>query len=126
MSSRTALIITSDPSAPGEEAIGRAFNALAAALELDRAGDDVLVQFQGTGTRWPGVLNDPTHPLNGLFEAVRHTIKSASCGCAAQFGATEAVQACGLPLLAENPVPGTTGLAGLKSLIDAGYTPVVF
>lgn len=63
MSSRTALIITSDPSAPGEKAIGHAFNALAAALELDHAGDDVLVQFQGTGTRWPGVLNDPTHPL---------------------------------------------------------------
>jgi hypothetical protein len=126
MSSKTAIVITSDPFRPGEEALGRAFNALASARELDSSGDDVVVQFQGMGTRWPGVLSDPTHPLNGHFEGVRHTIKGASRGCSSLFGATESVRACGLALLTENQVPGTLGVAGLKSLIDAGYTPVVF
>jgi hypothetical protein len=125
-SDRTAVVILSDPEGGGDEALGRTFNALALALDLDQAGRDVEVIFQGAGTRWPGRLADPTHPVNGLFEAVRHTIAGASCGCAQLFGAEADVTACGITLLTDNRVPGTSGVAGLGSLIADGRRVVVF
>jgi hypothetical protein len=47
---KTAVIIISDPKA-GEEALARAFNALAVAVESREAGDQVELSFIGTGTR---------------------------------------------------------------------------
>ncbi len=123
---RTAIVVLSDPEHGGDEALGRTFNALAFALDLDQAGRDVEVIFQGAGTRWPGRLADPTHPANSLFEAVRHTIAGVSCGCAQLFGAETDVKACGITLLADNQVPGTAGLAGLRHLIEDGHRVVVF
>jgi hypothetical protein len=125
-SDRTAVVILSDPESGGDGALGRTFNALALALDLDQAGRDVEVIFQGAGTRWPGRLADPTHPVNGLFEAVRHTIAGASCGCAQLFGAEADVTACGITLLTDNRVPGTSGVASLGSLIADGHRVVVF
>ena len=123
---RTAVVVLSDPEGGGDEALGRTFNALALALDLDQAGQDVQVIFQGAGTRWPGRLADPTHPVNGLFESVRHTIAGASCGCAQLFGAEDDVTACGINLLTDNKVPGTDGVAGLRSLIEDGRRVLLF
>jgi len=95
---KIAIIILSDPKA-GEEALGRVFNALAVAEEGVRLGDEVEVVFNGTGTRWPEELTKVTHPANGLYNAVRETVKGASRGCAAVFGATKGIEACGLPLI---------------------------
>ena len=125
MTTKTAIVILSDPTT-GEESLGRAFNALAVAHELDAAGNDVVVHFSGTGTRWPEVLTDPTHPLHGLFEAVRHTVKGASCGCAELFGATEGVKAGGMTLIADNAIAGTSGVASVRPLLDAGYALISF
>jgi hypothetical protein len=125
-SDRTAIVILSDPEGGGDEALGRTFNALALALDLDQTGRDVEVIFQGAGTRWPGRLADPTHPVNGLFEAVRHTVAGASCGCAQLFGAEADVTACGITLLTDNPVPGTSGVASLGSHLADGRRVVVF
>ena len=83
---KTALIILSDPKA-GDEALGRVFNALAIAHEAMQAGDEVEVVFNGAGTRWPQELSRPTHPANGLYNAVRETITGVSRGCATVFGA---------------------------------------
>lgn len=123
---RTAVVVLSDPEHGGDEALGRVFNALALTLDLDRAGREVEVIFQGAGTRWPGLLAEPTHPVNGLFEAVRHTVTGASHGCALLFGAEPGVAANGIGLLAENPVPGTPGVAGLRRLVEDGARVVVF
>ena len=122
---KTAVLILSDP-AGGDEALGRVFNALAAAYDFDRAGHDVRLQFQGAGTRWPEELASPVHPAHELFESVRHTVAGASCGCADVFGATASVQASGLELIRDNPLPGTGGVASLRALTDAGYTILPF
>jgi len=53
---KQAIIVMSDPKSGFEEALGRVFNALAAAYDAKRAGDDVTLQFPGTGTRWAGEL----------------------------------------------------------------------
>ena len=52
---KTAIVVLSDPSG-GEEALGRVFNALAAAYDFRQRGHAVEVLFQGTGTRWVSAL----------------------------------------------------------------------
>ena len=122
---KIAIIILSDPKA-GEEALGRAFNALALADEALRAGDEVEVVFNGAGTRWPEELTKVTHPANGLYNAVREVVKGASCGCAAVFGATKGVEACGLPILKDKALAGTPGLSNLRRYLAEGWQTLVF
>ncbi|MGB5199185.1 MAG: DsrE family protein [Sedimenticolaceae bacterium] len=123
---KQAIIVMSDPKNGSEEALGRVFNALAAAYDAKQAGDDVTLQFQGTGTRWAGELVKPGHPAHDLYKAVEDTVAGISCGCADVFGAAESVEASGLDLIRDNPIPGTSGLASLRRLAADGYSIVVF
>lgn len=123
---KLAVIILSDPKSGSEEALGRVFNALAVAHEGLQAGDEVEVVFNGTGTRWPEELTKVSHPANGLYNAVRETVKGASCGCAAVFGATKGVEDCGLPLLKDKALAGTPGISNLRRYLADGWTTLVF
>jgi hypothetical protein len=50
---RAAIVVLSDPgSGSQQEALGRVFNALAAAYDFKQRGDDVSVLFQGAGRFW--------------------------------------------------------------------------
>ncbi|HAJ70771.1 MAG TPA: hypothetical protein DCO68_01680, partial [Methylophilaceae bacterium] len=120
---KTAIFILSDPK-NGEEALGRAFNGLAAAYDIKQSGGDVSITFQGTGTRWPALIAQVDHPLHGLYNLVKGSIAGVSCGCADVFGAKEDAETCGMPILSENLVPGTTGLAGLGKLVKFGTTVI--
>lgn len=122
---KTAIVILSDPRA-GEESLGRVFNALAVADESLRAGDEVEVVFNGTGTRWPEELSKPGHPANGLYQTVRPAIRGASCGCAAVFGATQSIEAAGVPLLREQALAGTPGISNLRRFLEEGWQLLVF
>lgn len=113
------IIVLSDP-AGGEEALGRVFNALAAAYDFKRSNRPVQLVFQGTGTRWPSVLAQPAHPAHALYEAVADTVAGASAGCAAVFGASDDVLHAGLPTIGDNPVPGTPGLPSLVAYTSDG------
>ena len=117
--STTTIIILSDPS-NGEEALGRVFNALAAAHDFKRNNRPVQLVFQGTGTRWPGVLANAEHPAHALYEAVADTVAGASAGCSAVFGATDELRRHGVSLINDNAVPGTPGLPSLVEYASAG------
>ncbi len=123
---KLAIIILSDPKSGSEEALGRVFNALAVAQESLQAGDEVEVVFNGAGTRWPAELSKVSHPANGLYNAVREAVKGASCGCAAVFGATKDVEACGLPLLKDKALAGTPGLSDIRRYLADGWQTLVF
>jgi hypothetical protein len=123
--SKTAIVVLSDPNG-GEEALGRVFNALAAAWDLSRRGLPVEVVFQGAGTRWPALLAAPEHPAHALYTAVADRVAGASCGCADVFGARASVERAGVPLLTGNPVPGTSGLTSLGAWLAEGATVVTF
>ena len=123
---KTAIIILSDPKSGSDEALGRVFNALAVAHEAMQAGDEVEVVFNGAGTRWPAELGKVSHPANGLYNAVREVVKGASCGCAAVFGATKDVEACGLPLLTDKALAGTPGISNLRGYLASGWQTLVF
>ncbi len=123
---KAAIIILSDPKSGSEEALGRVFNALAAAYDFKQKGDEVTVLFQGAGTRWLGELSKDDHPAHALFEEVKDTVAGASSGCADVFGAREEVVASGFDLISENPVPGTSGLPSVRALVTQGNTVLTF
>ena len=122
---KIAIIILSDPKG-GDEALGRAFNALAVAQEGLQRNDEVEIVFNGAGTRWPNELSQVSHPANALYHAVREAVKGASCGCAAAFGATKAVEACGLPLLKDKKLTGTPGISDLRRYVAEGWQTLIF
>ena len=123
---KAAIIVLTDPKSGSDEALGRVFNALAAAHDFQEKDIPVTVLFQGAGSRWVGVLQDPEHPAHALFEAVKDTVAGVSCGCAEVFGATEEVEKSGLELIKDNPVPGTSGLPSLQRLLADGHTVLTF
>ena len=122
---KLAINIVSDPGG-GEEAFARAFNALATAQDAHKAGDEVEVNFIGTGTRWPAEMSKAGNPLNGLYNSVRETVKAGSCGCAAAFGATESLKACGIAEAKNNSVAGTPGLLSLRKYAADGWQVLIF
>jgi hypothetical protein len=122
---KIAIIITSDPK-NGEEALGRAFNALALAAEAQANNDEVNVVFAGAGTRWPSELTKLSHPVNGLYNAVRPAIIGASCGCSTLFGASKEIEACGLPEIKDHALPGTPGLVSIRRYLVEGWETLVF
>lgn len=123
---KTAIVIMSDPNAATEESLGRLNNALALAYEGRAAGDTVDIVFKGAGTRWPAELAKISHPANTTYQSVRESVKGASLGCAMKFGAKESNAACGVALLADTPLPGTPGIAGLRNYYADGWNVVVF
>lgn len=123
---KTLIIVLSDPKSGSEEALGRVFNALAMAYDLQTRGRHVAVVFQGTGTRWIGQLRQKSHPAHGLFLEVARTIEGVCGGCADIFGATEEAEEAHLPLLRDVKIPGTGGLTSLAKYIDDGYRLVTF
>jgi hypothetical protein len=123
---KSAIIVLSDPKHGGEEALGRVFNALAAAQDLKRKGREVQVLFQGAGTRWPGVLAREDHPAHALYLSVADTVAGVSHGCAVAFGAKEEAERSGLDLVGDNEVPGTPGLPSLERLLSDGYSILTF
>ena len=121
----TAIVVLADPNG-GEEALGRLFNALSAAYDFKQKQRDVHVLFQGTGTRWIGLLADPAHPAHAIYEAVADKVAGVSSGCADIFGARAQAEDRGVPLLTANAVPGTSGLPSLEAYVSNGYTVLTF
>jgi len=123
---KTLIIVLSDPKAGTEEALGRVFNALAMAYDLQTRGREVAIVFQGTGTRWIAELRKKEHPAHALFVEVGRTIEGVCGGCADIFGATEEAEEANLPLLREVKIPGTGGLTSLGRYLEQGYRLVSF
>ena len=124
-STKTAIVVLSDPRG-GEEALGRVFNALAAAYDFKQKRQDVQLLFQGTGTRWTGLLTRPDHPAHALYKAVEDRIAGVSAGCADVFGARDEAEQNGFNFVTTNAVPGTSGLPSLANYAADGYTILTF
>jgi hypothetical protein len=124
-STRTAIVVLSDPQG-GEEALGRLFNALAATYDFKQQQQDVQLLFQGTGTRWTGLLTKADHPAHELYKAVEDKVAGVSAGCAVAFGARDEAERNGFALITTNAVPGTPGLPSLATYAAEGYTILTF
>jgi hypothetical protein len=124
-STKTAIVVLSDPQG-GEEALGRVFNALAATYDFKQKHHDVQLVFQGTGTRWTGLLTRADHPAHALYKAVEDKVAGVSAGCAVAFGASDEAEQNGFALITTNAVPGTPGLPSLANYAADGYTILTF
>lgn len=82
--------------------IGPTANGLEYAIDLDGAGHEVDVFFDGVATQWPGELVEkPNHPINNFFEeADERGIIAGACGfCADSFDGTEGCKEAGVEIL---------------------------
>ena len=122
---KAAIIVLSDPNA-GEEALGRLFNALAAAYDFKQRAHEIVVLFQGAGTRWAQLLEEEDHPAHALYRAVANEVIGVSHACAGVFGAKEGAVENGFELISTNAVPDTAGLPSLARYSEQGYAVLTF
>jgi len=123
---QAAILVLSDPKSGSDEALGRVFNALAAAYDYQTRGEEVTILFQGAGTRWIGELQKPEHPAHALFNEVKDQVAGVSRGCADAFGGREEAEQSGFELITDNQVPNTSGLPSLHQLVSQGYAILTF
>jgi len=100
---------------------GRLANALEAATEFaETDGDDVEVVFDGAGTQWIPVLEDPESDYHELYNAVKDD--AVVCDfCASAFGVDDAVEASGLTVRSEYD-----GHPSIRDLVAEGYEIITF
>lgn len=116
---KAAVVVLADVESQGD--LGRAVNALATVKELQAAGHDVELVFDGAGTRWPAKLADASHPAHSLYESVSGAVAGVCKACANAFGAAESAQSAGVPLIA-----GPTGHLSIGQYIENGYEVLTF
>lgn len=119
MSNKIAIVILADTET--DEGLGRVVNALAAAGEYNKAGDDVRIVFTGTGTKWPRNLENADNPAHGLYQEVKSLIDGACGFCANAFGQTEAMKQYSITLLEESGP-----FMSFRKYTEAGYQVFIF
>lgn len=115
---RVGIVIYSAMEGSGNSAV---YRALMFAQELQRAGDDVVVLFDGSGSATAAALLDPAHRMHGLLQSVRERVRGVCRYCASSYGVLEAVRQGGLELLGDD-----RGHASLRRLLDEGRQIVTF
>lgn len=101
--------------------LGRVVNALQITRELDEAGDEVTVIFDGAGTQWVPVLSDEGHKYHGLFEATKDKVAGACSYCAGVYGVKDEIKNTDVDLLDE-----FEGHHSVRKLISNGYQILTF
>jgi hypothetical protein len=101
----------------GENELGRAVHALVYTEEIQAAGGDVKLIFDGVGTQWIGRFEDTNHPMNPLYKKVKALGVIEACDyCAEAFGAKEDIQKASITSVNDNE-----GHASIANLIAEEY-----
>jgi hypothetical protein len=103
------------------EAPSRAYRAFGFAAELLAAGDDVAIIFDGGGSATLAAVIDPAHDLHRAWLRAAPALRGACSYCAKAYGVKDALEAAGLPLLAEDH-----GHASLRGLLLEGRQIITF
>ncbi|HVC76128.1 MAG TPA: hypothetical protein VND96_06365 [Candidatus Micrarchaeaceae archaeon] len=117
--SKAAAVIFADTETHGD--LARAVNALETVKEFQEAGDDVVLIFDGAGTRWVAEFAKSDNRSHKLYETVKGSIAGACSFCAAAFGAKAAIQSEGIQLLDEYDHHPS-----LRRLVNSGYQVITF
>lgn len=107
-----AFLLLSSPEHPGKFA-----NPLTYARQLDEAGHEVAVYFDGAATYWFDGLDDRPRPAREVYDAAKeHDLIAGVCDhCATFKGVAEAVEAEGFS------VGGTEHAPDVAALEADGY-----
>jgi len=109
---KIAIVVYGNLEGPGKSAI---YRAMMFAQELHRAGDDVVLVFDGAGSVAAAELSLPGNNLHPIYLDVRDRIRGVCRYCAKSYGVLDAVRASGLPLLDDD-----RGHASLRALLNEG------
>lgn len=116
---KLAIVILADIET--HESLGRLANALEVAKEFQENQDEVVIIFDGAGTRWIPELENEKHKAHPLYQAVKNNIAGACKFCAKAFGVFTEVQESEIPLLDDhNQHPS------LRKYINDGYQIITF
>lgn len=105
----------------GHDNLGRMVNGLQTASEFaqDEEAELELI-FDGAGTSWIPVLEDPDHDAHGLYQQLKGN--SVVCDyCAGAFEVDAAVNEAGLERRDEHH-----GHPSMKSLVEDGFDVITF
>ncbi|WP_430867668.1 sulfur reduction protein DsrE [Demequina aurantiaca] len=94
----------------------RVYRALKTALEFKTAGDDVVVQFDGSGAETLAAISNPENPMNALAVALADNITGACGFCAKSHKVESEIADAGFTLLADD-----NGEASTRKLMLEGY-----
>jgi hypothetical protein len=110
--SKHAFLLLSPPETPGKFA-----NPLTYAHQLDEAGHEVAVYFDGAATYWFEDIEDRPEPARRAYEEAkeRNLIAVVCDHCATFKGVADAVEAEGFEIEGEEHAPD------IASLVDEGY-----
>lgn len=116
---KIAIVILADTEDHSDH--GRVTNAFELGKEAKEAGDDVVILFDGAGTKWVPELTKEGSPMNKAYQAVADKVIGACAFCSSAFGVKDQVTAAGIKLLSEYE-----GHPSLRRLIADGYAVVTF
>ena len=102
-----AFLLLSDPSNPGKFA-----NPLTYAVQLDEAGHEVAVYFDGAATNWFDGYGERAPPAVEAYEQARDAglIAGVCDHCATAMGVVDAVEAEGFDIDGTDHAPDVAGL----------------
>jgi hypothetical protein len=115
---KVALVIYSKLEGSGTSAI---YRALMFAQELQRAGDDAVLVFDGAGSTAAAEMSEPSHRFHTLLNSVRGQVRGVCRYCAKSYEVLAAVEASGLPLLGDD-----RGHASLRALLEEGRQIITY
>jgi hypothetical protein len=115
---KVALLISSRLEGAGQSAI---YRALMGAQELSRAGDDVVIVFDGAGSTAAAEMSQPGHQFHALFTDVLPAVRGVCRFCAKSYGVLDALKVANLPLLDDD-----RGHASLRGLLLEGRQIITF
>jgi hypothetical protein len=116
---KAAVVILADTETHGD--LARAVNALETVNKFMEAGDEVVLIFDGAGTRWGGRAEQAGPSLARALPSGRGPDRGSLCHCPAAFGVRESVQQAGVPLREEYDRHPS-----LRRLVRSGYEMVTF
>ena len=103
------------------EGVGRMANALTSAREFVDSGDQVVVVFDGAGTKWVPELEADEHRYHRIYAELQDHIAGACSYCAQAFGVKDKIEASSVKLLTDY-----RGHPSLRSFVSDGYQVLTF
>ena len=94
----------------------RVYRGLKTALEFQKAGDEVVVMFDGSGVESLAALSDSSHKMHPLLEELKDNVIGACEVCVHGHRVTKPIKEAGWTLLNEND-----GEASVRKLVVEGY-----
>lgn len=115
---KLAVVVYSNLDGSGLSAV---YRALMFVDELQRAGDDVALVFDGSGSSALAEIIRPESELHRAWTKAAPALRGVCSHCAKSYGVREALEVAGIPMLVDD-----RGHASLRALLVEGRQIITF